>query len=136
MNIKDYKKALRILKSFRILNRWTKEKHILLDQVISLFKKGEYKTFTSNYRIHGRYVGYFYLNNSDHKRLGNLKHFRGSSLIVLCIKRNVGSSREYIAASIDGEIQIPKTDTSKIKLGFQPNLVKTKINISSSKRAP
>jgi len=78
--------------------------------------------------------GLFYLNDKTHKRRGTLQKFRGNNIMVLCNKSGLGQSRSYIVCTIDGQINIKKTNNTKVNQGWQPNILNWKINIKTGKK--
>ena len=133
MTNQQYKKVINLLQTFRELKTWTSEKKILLCNVVEIMSSGPHEIFTSHSRIHGKYVGLFYLNDKTHKRRGTLKKFRGKNIMVLCNKSGLGQSRSYIVSTIEGQIEIKKTNQTKVNQGWQPNILNWVIDIKTGK---
>jgi hypothetical protein len=130
MTERQYKKVIKLVASLRKIKTWTAEKKSILAEIVDIMSSGVHDRFTSHYRIHGKYVGLFYLNNNTHQRRGALQKYRGKSIMVLCYKRGIGQSRFYIVSTIDGDIEIRKTNQTKINQGWQPNILKWRISIT------
>jgi hypothetical protein len=134
MTSQQYKKVINLLKDFRKIRSWTSQKNNILCTVVDIMSSGPHEIFTSHSRIHGKYVGLFYLNDKTHKRRGTLQKFRGNNIMVLCNKSGLGQSRSYIVCTIDGQINIKKTNNTKVNQGWQPNILNWKINIKTGKK--
>lgn len=100
MTNKNFKKAIQLMNSFSEINTWTSKKHEILENVIKIMESGVYEYFTSDYRIHGEFVGSYYLEK-NHTRRGTLKKYRGKEIMVLCCKRVGMAPRLYIVATIE-----------------------------------
>jgi hypothetical protein len=122
MTNQQYKKVLHLLKTCREIKTWTSEKNNILLKVLTIMTSGPHEIFTSHSRIHGKYVGLFYLNDNAHKRRGTLQKFRGNNIMVLCNKSGLGQSRTYIVSTIDGQIDIRKTNHTKVSQGLDISL--------------
>ena len=134
MTNQQYKKVIKLLKKFRQIKTWTSEKNNILLNVVDIMTSGPHEIFTSHSRIHGKYVGLFYLNDNTHKRRGTLQKFRGDNIMVLCNKSCLGQSRSYIVSTIDGQIDIGKTNHSKVNQGWQPNILNWVIDIKTGRK--
>jgi len=133
MTNKQYKKVINLVNSLRKIKTWTTEKNSILVEIMNIMTSGPHERFTSHYRIHGKYVGLFYLNKKTHQRRGTLQKFRGKNIMVLCCKRGIGQSRFYIVSTIEGDIEIRKTNQTKINQGWQPNILKWRIDLKTGK---
>jgi hypothetical protein len=101
MKIDDFSNFILIHNRFSIIKTWTAQKYLLLNELIHILTSGKHEYFCSNYKIHGKYVGSFYIEENDHKRNGTLKKYRGKKLIVFCYKRGIGQNRHYIVSLFD-----------------------------------
>ena len=134
MTNQQYKKVINLLKTFREIRTWTSEKNNILRNVVDIMTSGPHEVFNSHSRIHGKYVGLFYLNDKTHKRRGTLQKFRGNNIMVLCNKSGLGQSRSYIVSTIDGQIDIGKTNHTKVNQGWQPNILNWVIDIKTGEK--
>lgn len=133
MTNQQFQEVLMLIKALRKIKTWTTKKHSIVSQILEIITSGRHERFISHYRIHGKYVGLFYLNDKTHNRQGTLKNFRGNNIMVLCYKRGIGQNRFYIVCPIDGDIEIPKTNQTKINQGWQLNILKWRINLKTGK---
>lgn len=134
MTNQQYKKVIKLLQTFRELKSWTSEKYNILRNVVDIMTSGPHEKFISHSRIHGKYVGLFYLNDKTHKRRGTLQKFRGNNIMVLCNKSGLGQSRSYIVSTIEGQIEIKKTNQTKVNQGWQPNILNWVIDIKTGEK--
>lgn len=134
MTSQQYKKVINLLKDFRKIRSWTSQKNIILSTVVDIMSSGPHEIFTSHSRIHGKYVGLFYLNDKTHKRRGTLQKFRGNNIMVLCNKSGLGQSRSYIVSTIEGQIDIRKRNQTKVNQGWQPNILNWVIDIKTGEK--
>jgi hypothetical protein len=134
MTNQQYKKVIKLLKKFRQIKTWTSEKNNILLNVVDIMTSGPHEIFTSHSRIHGKYVSLFYLNDNTHKRRGALQKFRGNNIMVLCNKSGLGQSRSYIVSTIDGQIDIRKTNNMKVDQGWQPTILNWVIDIKTGRK--
>lgn len=133
MKNNQFKQVISILHDMRLIKTWTKEKTRMLNKAISVMQSGDHEYFTSNYRIHGNYVGLYYLNDKSHKRRGYLKKYRGCNIMVMCVKRGKMQMRTYIVSVVKGQIDIPKTNKEKIDQGWQPNILPWWVDLKTGK---
>jgi hypothetical protein len=101
MKVKDFKKVVRLMKSFQLIKTWTAKKHHILNKVIAIMESVDHEHFSSDARIHGEFVGSYYLESKKHLRQGALKKFRGNKIMVLCCKNGSWNVRQYIVATIE-----------------------------------
>ena len=134
MTYPQYKKVINLLKTFREIRTWTSEKNNILRNVVDIMTSGPHEKFTSHSRIHGKYVGLFYMNDKTHTRRGTLQKFRGNNIMVLCNKSGLGQSRSYIVSTIDGQIDIGKNNHTKVNQGWQPNILNWVIDIKTGEK--
>ncbi len=133
MTEQQYKKVVKLVRALRKIQTWTNEKNCILREIVAIMTSGPHERFTSHYRIHGKYVGLFYINDKNHQRRGTLHKFRGENIMVLCYKRGIGQNRFYIVSTIDGDIKTRKTNQTKINQGWQPNILKWIIDLKTGK---
>lgn len=100
MTLKENKKVLKLLETFKAIKTWNKEKKSVFEQVLASMRSGQHLDFSSNARIHGAYVGGFYTEKADHIRRGNLMQFRGKKIMVLCVGSGSWNIRHYLVAVI------------------------------------
>lgn len=101
MTRKDFSKIKKLMLEFDKIKTWKKSKHDILKNVLRIMELGPHEYFKSDYRIHGEYVGYYYLESKNHKRRGTLEKYRGKKIMILCYKRGSLSIRYYIVAVIE-----------------------------------
>jgi hypothetical protein len=54
--------------------------------------------------------------------------------MVLCNKSGLGQSRSYIVSTIDGQIDIRKTNNMKVDQGWQPTILNWVIDIKTGRK--